>query len=141
MSVRRRLDFSKNWNGKLLNDVFTTIRAYNYEKYEDTALFEVWCGKTFLGTAELVNKRGLKFRELSTPLLWVDTGHDEVYAKAVFHNMYKNLTPDAAFYLLVFKWRQRTKEGIHYLLEKQFENLNKLVPELAEDLQPTLFKD
>ena len=74
-----QIKFSHNWNKKLTQDVFSTIRKYTPEKMEyysehlgDT--FEIYLNGTYLCLRVLVSVDFRKFHELPLAMLLVDTG-------------------------------------------------------------------
>jgi len=77
-----QINFSHNWNDKLHNKIFTTIRRRTPEKWRyyidnlDT-IFEVVLNDEFIGKARLVTMRETTLQKIITnspELLCVDTG-------------------------------------------------------------------
>ncbi len=80
-----QIKFCHNWNNKLNNDVFTTIRKYSNEKWnfyhklfdQD---FEILLNGNKVGVAILQVMDSIKFQDISHTILRLDTG-EIVYSK------------------------------------------------------------
>ena len=83
-----RIEFSKNWNNKLLCAVFSTIRP-SYKKYGINETFDVRIGERFFCYAKVLKseKKTLKEIILSGAHL-VDTGLSEKDFMTLMSNMY-----------------------------------------------------
>lgn len=91
------LDLSYDWNKKLSNDVFSTIRIWNPSKYwvgmEKIIRLEqnVGGGKTVmreLKRAEIVHITMRKLNEFTESECWLDTGYSRVDTVKVIKQMY-----------------------------------------------------
>jgi hypothetical protein len=134
----RTISFSSNWNGKLCNDVFTTIRLYNYEKYPDFEKFEVELkGRGKLGIAELEAKKGFTAKSLNDITSLVDCGHSRDYLLKLLKSFYPDMTGETTFYLLVFKWVERLPEPTERLFKERYEKLAEAFQPQSQ--QPELF--
>ncbi|GHT17534.1 hypothetical protein FACS1894189_3570 [Planctomycetales bacterium] len=102
------IDFSYNWNQKLHNNAFTTLRLHNATKYQVGKKFEIRIKNEFLGVAELVEKQTLLIEQLNSFITYLDTGYDKEKTTEIIKTMYKNKGIDWSsqkldFCLLVFK--------------------------------------
>lgn len=73
------IKFSHNWNKKLNNDIFTTIRKHTPDKesYYNRILgerFNIMKDKEFMGTGELFLIECKKYKDIPWELLILDTG-------------------------------------------------------------------
>lgn len=100
-----KLNFSKNWNGKLNCDFFTTFRV-DSEKYQVGKKFEACLNDKSLGFVELVQKKKLKLEQVNDFVAGLDAGVDAVAFKHIVKTMYKNKLNDIEntdFCLCLFK--------------------------------------
>jgi hypothetical protein len=77
------IKFSHNWNNKLHNPIFTTIRKYDVLKakyYKDliTQNFDILLQNKKIGNAKLINMEIIRFNDIPESLLHIDTGYDLV---------------------------------------------------------------
>jgi uncharacterized protein YqfB (UPF0267 family) len=84
------LEFSYNWNNKLANKAFTTLRLHNERKYETGKVFEIKLKNSILGTAELRDKRTIRLDQLNSFITFLDTGYGVDKTKDLIRTMYKN---------------------------------------------------
>lgn len=74
-----KVNFLKNWNNKLNNKYFTTIRNVKYATYYGTRInevFNVYLNKRFIFKAYLHDAQVVRFEDVKTPELFVvDTGY------------------------------------------------------------------
>jgi uncharacterized protein YqfB (UPF0267 family) len=91
--VADTIAFSNNWNNKLANKAFTTIRLHNDSKYEIGKVFKITLKDRMLGTAELYDKRVIRLDQLNSFITMLDTGYDVTETTNIIKNMYKNSNP------------------------------------------------
>ncbi len=83
------IKFSHNWNQKLDQKIFTTIRKYDYKKWKyyrslkDKQFRVVLNGKTY-GEAILISVQSMSFKEMPEGLLCSDTGAEVKEAYKIF---------------------------------------------------------
>jgi len=135
-----KIHFSSNWNGKLLNDCFTTIRRYNYDKYPDFQQFEVEYKNQIAGIAELDAKKPFKFSALNDITSMVDTGKDVGYLHTLLLKFYPELTPDSNLYLLVFRWKVKNADVFEMMFKERWEKIQEAQPTDNSIIQPSLFE-
>lgn len=129
----RRVNFSNNWNGKLLSDLFSTIRLYDYDKYPDGELFEIEYKNKIIGTARLEAKKPFSFGALNDMTSLIECGHGKQYLRKLFKQFYgDNLHDDRPMYMLLFKWEKRNIEATRELMDERWQ---KIVD--AENLEST----
>lgn len=69
-----RIEFSKNWNNKLLCDIFSTIRP-SYKKYDIGEEFDIRIGEKFFCYAKVLKSEIITLKDLiSSGAHLVDTG-------------------------------------------------------------------
>jgi hypothetical protein len=74
--IYERIEFSKNWNNKLLCDVFSTIRP-SYKKYNVDDVFDVRIGEKFFCYAKVLKTEIRTLKDIiSSGAHLVDTGLD-----------------------------------------------------------------
>jgi len=100
------IKFSYNWNNKLENKAFTTIRIHNPNKYVLGRVYKICLDEKIKGLAILQNKRILNIDQLNDFICYLDTGYNTTEAKKIFQRMYKNINLQNAlfdFCLLVYQ--------------------------------------
>lgn len=100
-----KIKFSFNWNNKLENKAFTTIRLHNPNKYKTGNVYEIELNETPKGTARLQEIRVLNLWQLNDFICYLDTGYNKEQTLNMLQRMYKNIDPNTAkfdFCLLVY---------------------------------------
>jgi hypothetical protein len=90
MSELDILAFSCNWNNKLNNKAFTSLRLHNDKKFEIGKRFQVVLSGKLCGIAELREKRIIRFDQLNPFITFLDTGYGVDHTKRLIQTMYKN---------------------------------------------------
>lgn len=77
--MSHQIQFSHNWNNKLNNNIFTTIRKWDYSKeiyYKDSEehTFEVMLNGEKQGNAKLIIVEVLFYKDIMPTILRLDTG-------------------------------------------------------------------
>lgn len=85
----KNIRFSHNWNNKLDQTIFTTIRKYdfkkwNYYKAQENKEFEVWLNGRSHCKATLINADFDLLEKLPVGLICSDTGMEPEEAKKLF---------------------------------------------------------
>lgn len=104
----KAIRFTKNWNGKLANRIFTTIRkCKSDDDYYGTkvgTVFNVVHNDTVLFNAKLISAVKWHFDQIPYELKAIDTGRSEPEeCLAIFESFYGKFNPEDLFYVLVFK--------------------------------------
>ena len=83
-----KIEFAKNWNNKLLCDVFSTIRPVSY-KYKTDKIFDIRIDERFFCYAKVlkVDKKTIK-EIISSGIHCVDTGMNDRDFFSLMSNMY-----------------------------------------------------
>lgn len=107
------IKFSYNWNNKLENKAFTTIRLHNDKKYIIGKTYEIELNTKPKGKAILKDKRTLKLNQLNDFISYIDTGYSVEETTQIIKRMYKNI--DLAntlfdFCLLVYVQKPEQKD-------------------------------
>lgn len=87
---RLKINFSRNWNNKLLCDFFTTIRLYNPNFYKKGNSFDITLNDAPMGIAEIVEVKMIKLSQLNEWVAALDTGESLEYTRNLLFTMYKN---------------------------------------------------
>lgn len=97
--------FSFNWNNKLSNKAFTTLRLHNPGKYKPGQRYQIELNGQFKGIATLQEKRTLRIADLNNFICYLDTGYNRTETIAILKRMYKGIAIDAMmdFCLLVYE--------------------------------------
>jgi hypothetical protein len=98
--------FSYNWNNKLTNAAFTTLRLHNPAKYQRGGRFRIECKGQLRGIAELKDVRTFKISALNEFITFLDTGYNVSETVKLMQTMYKNIdwnTQKLDFCLFVYE--------------------------------------
>jgi len=101
----RTISFTNNWNNKLNNKAFSTLRLHNPSKYVVGLEYTIELNGRVLGTAILKEKRVLNTAQLNEFICHLDTGYNKTQTLKILERMYPNLTVNRAlfdFCLLVY---------------------------------------
>ena len=104
--------FSYNWNGKLNNKAFTTLRIHNPGKYTIGKTYNIELNGEFKGQAVLREKRVLQVKQLNDFICYLDTGYNQFETLNILRRMYKAIDLQTArfdFCLLVYKKEPKPK--------------------------------
>jgi hypothetical protein len=99
-----KIEFGYNWNGKLTNKAFTTIRLHS-RKYIVGSTFDIYLKGESKGTALLKKVKTLKIDQLNEYISYLDTGYGVTETKNILSRMYKDIDLNSAlfdFCLLVY---------------------------------------
>lgn len=118
------LDFSNNWNCKLITNCFSTIRLWNEHKYMPGDLYRCRLkdGKDWLelGNVRLINRTPFALGALTDNMSFVDTGYNADQTRAIIGKMYHELFNKEGMHMqmgfYVFAWETRVS-GYYKLLE------------------------
>ncbi len=92
MITYTRIDFSKNWNNKLLCDIFSTIRP-SHKKYGIDEVFDIRIDERFFCYAKVLKSENKTIKEIiSSGAHLVDTGLNEKNFFNLMSNMYSKKT-------------------------------------------------
>ena len=103
--------FSCNWNNKLTNRAFTTLRMHNPEKYQRGTRYRIECKGQMYGVAVLHDMRTFKIAALNDFVTYLDTGYNTVETVKLLQTMYINKGIDWNTQLLDFCLLRYEKEG------------------------------
>jgi glucuronate isomerase len=84
------VDFYYNWNNKLDNHAFTTLRFHNPSKYVIENVFRIRLKGKMLGVAELKAVKTITLHQLNPYITYLDTGYDVEQCRNILKKMYKN---------------------------------------------------
>lgn len=91
------IDFNYNWNNKLNNTAFTTIRLRNDKKYVINNKFyiDLHTGKNKVskGIATIIDIKHFTINKLNNYIAFLDTGYNSTEATRIIQTMYKNKIP------------------------------------------------
>jgi hypothetical protein len=109
MYSKDNIKFTQNWNNKLNNKAFTTIRLHNPNKYIIGRLYNIELKGVVIGEAVLKNKRTLTMSQLNDFICYLDTGYNLGQTISILERMYSGINLKNAsfdFCLLIY---QRTE--------------------------------
>jgi hypothetical protein len=107
------IKFSFNWNNKLTNKAFTTIRIHNPAKYKINTEYAIELKGEAKGTAILKDITILKGCNLNEFICYLDTGYSKAETTKILKRMYKGIDVDSTlfdFCLLVYTNSAKDKE-------------------------------
>ena len=84
----KSISFSTNWNNKLSNDCFSTIRIWQPDIYVQGEEYKVWLKHQFRGIAELVLANQFEFRNLTEGMALLDTAYSAEECREIMRKMH-----------------------------------------------------
>ena len=99
------IKFSSNWNNKLNNKAFTTLRIHNEHKYKVGSSYSIILNSETKGTARILEIRRLRLDQLNEFICHLDTGYCKASTITILERMYKGTDLQAVlfdFCLLVY---------------------------------------
>lgn len=121
MNTRHNLDFTYNWNSKLRNRCFTTLRLRNDAKYYKGAKYAITLQGFPKGNAKAVDVKYITIDRISDWIAKLDTGYTAKECVAMLKEMYKNQplinwsTQQLAYCLI--EWENQ--EGMKHLFDSE----------------------
>jgi hypothetical protein len=111
--------FSYNWNGKLNNRVFTTIRLHSSKKYRAGQTFHIELKGKVILTATIIDKYITTLTDLTDYVCYLDTGYNKADTLGIFRRMYKNIDlTSAKFDLILLKAVATEPQGANDRFDK-----------------------
>lgn len=102
--VKANILFSKNWNGKLGNDFFTTIRLFNPSKYQLGELYNICLGAKGEFSAKCVALNNLKTKQIPSFLTYTDAGLSKKQFVELMQRMYKGkITEETEWHIITLE--------------------------------------
>jgi len=95
-----KITFTYNWNNKLGNNVFTTVRIKNPEKYKLNEVYDIILSKsinkepTNQGKAKIVLIQDFLIDKVTEGIALIDTGYSRDKFIELIKTMYKNAKID-----------------------------------------------
>jgi hypothetical protein len=126
----QHINFNKNWNNKLLNPCFTTIRLRNDAKYQVGQTYDIHFSPdkftiNNLGLAFLADVKHFKLHELNLFMSMLDMGLHHFEGKIMLQEMYYDRKVD---------WAEQQLS--YLLLEQQDTGIRNIIPDRIKKVQP-----
>jgi hypothetical protein len=86
-----QIKFSYNWNNKLNNISFTTIRLKQPDKYVLGQVYEIFLNKDFKMNARIIGIINFFLKDLNEYMAQIDTGYSKEEATKIITKMYPNV--------------------------------------------------
>lgn len=100
------INFSTNWNNKLANRYFTTIRLKNCKKYIIGKSYCIQLQRKFLKNALIEDIKTIYLKDINEFIAGLDTGYSAHETKQMLTNMYSKKVDDInrqPFYFILLK--------------------------------------
>jgi ABC-type antimicrobial peptide transport system permease subunit len=120
----QRIEYTTNWNGKLLLDNFGTVRLHNPGKYFIGNQMEVVLKGMPVGIVKVIAVRTFKYKQISDVLGYLDVGKPAHYLAQLMRNFYSKdiaLTPETRFDHIVQQYTERYVEAQQSILKDWWE--------------------
>jgi len=98
-----RLNFKTNWNNKLNNKVFSTIRPFNDKKYAKDCIYDIYLNQIKMGTAKIIFLKTVNIDFLSQVECYLDTGYGKAETIEIINKMYKGEVDRVHYLILKFE--------------------------------------
>lgn len=123
----KTLNFSYNWNGKLLNDAFTTIRLSDYYCIDDVV--EIKLKNELLYIGKVIGKIETRIEKLTELVCRLDTGYDRNATIGIIKKMYpriENWSEQKIFiYTIAQKYNEKLEQNAEAYAKARIERLKK----------------
>ncbi len=100
----KQINFSKNWNGKLSCESFSTIRIYNPDKYIIGESYALNLESQHIGSVEIVALRTFTLSELTDEMAYLDTGKSLKDMIIILKEIYPSLKEDTMLHYIICKY-------------------------------------
>ncbi len=97
------IDFSYNWNNKLENNCYSTIRIHNEKKYVAEKLYNIYLKNEFLHVAKILKIKTFALHDLSDIMAYLDTGYDKEETIKIINKMYKEKAYSLYYDFIILK--------------------------------------
>ena len=84
-----KIEFTHNWNNKLDNDAFTTIRPHNSHRYQINSFYDIFYRDKLKGKACIVDIRRISVKQINNFIGYLDTGYSAFQTQQIIRKMYK----------------------------------------------------
>jgi len=114
--MEQKLEFSYNWNNKLNNTAFSTLRLRDDRTYFKGARFDVYLKGVFKGKAKVEAVNHFTIDKITEFVARIDTGYSASECRKIIREMYKNRpginweTQQLAFSLLVYEGKEEMND-------------------------------
>jgi hypothetical protein len=104
--MNKGFNFSTNWNNKLDNNAFTTLRMSS--RIQIGEVVEISLKKEFKYFAECIDRKKIKVNQINEFIAYIDTGYSKEECINIIKRMYKNVPniENSFIYLYLFKQRK-----------------------------------
>lgn len=85
-----RIEFSKNWNGKLNGDSFTMMKLHDPVKYCVGAVKQIYLKGIWKGDARIIDVKRIRLSDINLFVSKLDMGLSAEDCRQAFRAMYKN---------------------------------------------------
>lgn len=85
------IKFSYNWNNKLTNKAFTTMRIHNPAKYQVERMYKIELGNDPKGIAQIKKIVTLRIEDLNDLYCYLDTGYNKTETVNILKKMYSKI--------------------------------------------------
>lgn len=96
ISKKDVINFSFNWNNKLDNKAFTTIRLHNPNKYRQGLIYRIELKGEFKGRAEMKIISTFRAGQLNEITCYLDTGYNKRETLGILQKMYPDIEIETA---------------------------------------------
>ena len=111
--MRNTIRFTTNWNNKLLNKAFTTIRIHNPNKYIVGSVYNIELNGKPQGKAILRIIKTLRLSQLNDFICFIDTGYNKEHTTQILSRMYPGVNLNEVLFDFCLLVNQPRKPEIH----------------------------
>lgn len=104
------LSFSYNWNNKLDNNAFTTIRIYNPQKHLLLSSVRIIVKGEFKGVGIIKEVKRLHLHQINEFIARIDTGYSKEECINIIRRMYPNVDFEKVELALILVVKGKVKE-------------------------------
>lgn len=134
-----RINFVANWNNKLWNEMFPTMRPANPAKYQVGQIYNCYLKDEFYGRVQLMEILNVSYPKINNRMAFADCGRPAAYLKTLLSKFYPKANwSTQKLYWLWFKHldheKTRTEATKTHVEQLSLFNKNRS-PELAQGRQ------
>lgn len=122
----RNVDFIKNFNGKLCNDIFSTCRIKD-EKYFIGEVHNISLNKQPLGTAKIIAIKEFQLKSIRDDFSLLEAGVSAARLAGLINvwneDINTRIDGDTNLVSVLYQWQKRGYQNTIGLLQDHFENV------------------
>jgi len=127
------INYSDNWNGKLLCDCWADVRKPIPARYSLGNILEVNHATIgLLGYAKVIAVQPCYYKNINDNMAYTVTGKSANFLRRMLSQFYGQMSEDTPLVHVVLQFTQRHAETLPKLLEKQYDRMLSITPKATQ---------